>query len=225
MHPRFPHVLLGADAKVRVMEDLSLSREQRLIFEAGIGKLKRRTAMWRALANRPTAIQLDDAVTRLLGHLAGIRDLVRSASDEADKAHKVSAALCDALEDAASALGHDDAPFFAGEWLSQTDKMDAIARRLRKGVRSQKPKEPGPSHHGVHERLIGIDLPALYTAIFAKKFPLTRNASRPPPGTKFVNVCLARLGMPAVGDETIRTHVLNAKKRQRERAGKQSAKG
>jgi hypothetical protein len=198
----------------RTADELRLSAEQQLIFDAGITKLKPRTEMWRALANRPTAMQLDDATSKLLGHLDAIRHLVRSASDEARKDHKVSAALCKALADAAMAHDPDDAPEFAAEWLAQVEKMQAIATRVRKNVRSKRPTGRGPTHYGVHDRLIGVDIPALYSEVFGKSFPVTRNRrGRPPPGTKFVNCCLAQLGMSHVKDETIRTHVLNAKKR------------
>jgi hypothetical protein len=205
----------------RAMDELSLSEEQQAIFKAGIAKLRERLWVWRDIANRPAPMELDGAVAKLRKHLAPLCEIARSLSKATEagpevtmtKTDKLNVAVCDALCDASLALGHEDAPEFAAEWLSLAAKMEAITWHLHQEMRRLKPKRPGPRPHGVLERLIGADLPSLYTTVLGKKFYPSRNRAATSPGVKFVEWSLFALGEEIPRTETIRSHFLRARER------------
>jgi hypothetical protein len=153
-------------------------------------------SIWRTLQELPTLKQKQEAISRLRGSLDAIIRFERSGE-------KADVAIRDALG------CHLDVV----DWLARAEKINALVKQLDKALSApaKNSKRVGPVPVGPRTRLIGMDLPNLYTEAFGRKFSPTRTLD-----LEFLQTCLALLGEAPAGGNYIRDCVKQAGKRCRE---------
>jgi hypothetical protein len=175
----------------------ALSGDKLLVFKCGLDDWKSHLPIWQALQGRPTPKQMQESIRKLRKALDAIVEFQRSA-DRAD------VAVRNAL-DCEPALPPPETPpppepiegreYWErdakknGGWLAYAEKTNERAERLEQRLHAEKPKREGPVPVGPQNRLIGIDLPNLYTKVFSGKYVPTRA-----PEIEFVRTCLALMG-------------------------------
>jgi hypothetical protein len=198
----------------------ALSGDKLLAFKCGLDDWKSHLSIWQALQGRPTPKQMQDSLRKLRKPLDAIVEFQRSA-DRAD------VAVRNAL-DCEPALPPPETPpppepiegreYWErdakknGGWLAHAEKTNERAERLEQRLHAEKPKREGPVPVGPRNRLIGIDLPNLYTKVFGSKYSPTRT-----PEIEFVGTCLALMGEDPAKANYIQECFKKARKRRRER--------
>jgi hypothetical protein len=198
----------------------ALSGDKLLVFKCGLDDWKSHLPIWQALQGRPTPKQMQESIRKLRKALDAIVEFQRSA-DRAD------VAVRNAL-DCEPALPPPETPpppepiegreYWErdakknGGWLTYAEKTNERAERLEQRLHAEKPKREGPVPVGPQNRLIGIDLPNLYTKVFSGKYVPTRA-----PEIEFVRTCLALMGEGPTKANYIQECFKRAGKRRRER--------
>ena len=204
----------------------ALSGDKLLAFKCGLDDWKSHLPIWQALQGRPTPKQMQEPIRKLRKALDAIVEFQRSA-DRAD------VAVRNAL-DCEPALPPPETPpptepiegreywerdakkngvhLYVRGWLADPEKTNERVERLEQRLHAEKPKREGPVPVGPRNRLIGIDLPNLYTKVFGSKYSPTRT-----PEIEFVRTCLALMGEDPAKANYIQECFKKARKRRRER--------
>jgi hypothetical protein len=193
------------------MQEYTLSDAQQAAFEVGLASVRERLELARAMQVLPSPKRRIASISDLRRCSMAVsvlrKKLLKSRGDFDDPAMRE-------LEAAAFSLpvgypethGELDNAAFLHRWLEQAEVVREIAKVAERNLAARlKPRKDRPK---IREWLIGGVLPALYSQVFQRRFPLTRGG----PAMGFIRHCLDALGEGTADDETIMTLRRNATK-------------